>query len=163
MTFQETSSIPHPSSNDATIVSLLKKILLFVHKFHMYPKKETKMKLMNLWSLHEKANLIVDAMLVIWHLGKPAVWSISMINIDRKTQRWFSISLLTSCKKSNMCYSVTMSDTIWYLVNNCRVWATRPVVRVCLVRKLSTWVSRLSFDLFCYKRRRSSSLSLLTR
>ena len=52
MTFQETSNIPHLSSNDTTIVSFTEENIL-----------------MNLTSLQECANRIVDAMLFIWHLG----------------------------------------------------------------------------------------------
>ena len=73
MTFQETSNIPHLSSNDTTIVSFsCYNIVIRIHMFHMYPhfprnipKEITRKKLINLTSIHESADYIVDAMVVL--------------------------------------------------------------------------------------------------
>ena len=79
--FPETSHFPHLSTNDTTIVSLtdeniiIRTLVPYVSPFPRTISKEILRKIwMNLSSLHGNADHTVDAMLVVWHIGKP--WKI---------------------------------------------------------------------------------------
>ena len=88
---------------------------------------------------------------------------ISMIKIDRNYQRWLDICFLSSYKQSTRCYSVTMTSSIRYVINDCRVWATQTSGTHFFGSKTFKLSLQTFVWLYCCKRRKNSSLSLLTR
>ena len=87
-------------------------------KYH-FIKGIMKMKLINLSSFHESADLISDAILVIWHLGKP--W--------KSLKRWIQLmrvrilTILILIKPINMTFILSVAYVLALRLFHCYIFS----------------------------------------